>query len=238
MSDLLRAVDVHKDYHTLAQPVRVLKGLSLSVRAGEFVAVVGRSGSGKSTLLHVLGLVDRPTAGEVFMRDEYLNRLRPRQQDRVRNRAFGFVFQFYHLMSEFTALGNVLMPMMIGRNLLQWQRDRRRLRREALALLERLGLADRADHKPAELSGGEQQRVAIGRALIHKPEVVLCDEPTGNLDQATASSIIDLLVELNRDSGQAIVLVTHDMDVAARAQRIVHLTAGRIEEVGRVEETA
>jgi lipoprotein-releasing system ATP-binding protein len=229
MSDILQAVDVHKSYVIGSSRLEVLRGANLTVPRGELLAVVGASGVGKSTLLHVLGALDEPDSGQVLLNGENIFALSRARQDAIRNRTFGFVFQFYYLLPEFTALENVLMPAMVGRSVFGWMRSRGKLRKKAVELLEQLGLGGRLRHRPTQLSGGEQQRVAIARALINDPPVLLCDEPTGNLDEKTSVDIVDALWALNRDSGLTTVIVTHNMDLARRAHRIVHLTEGRVE---------
>ncbi len=228
MSKTLECIDLHKSYGKGHQRVRVLAGVNLAVSAGEFLAVVGASGVGKSTLLHLMGALDRPDSGRVTYDETDIFAGSRRRQDRLRNRTFGFVFQFYHLLSEFTALENVLMPAMVGHSVVGWLARRGRINRNARELLVKFGLGDRMTHRPGQLSGGEQQRVAIARALINEPPVLLCDEPTGNLDEKTSSEILAQLVELNR-AGQTIVIISHDPDIAAAADRIVHLTDGHIE---------
>jgi len=229
MSDaILEAVDLTKSYgkgHTL---VEVLRGASVSVRPGEFVAVVGPSGAGKSTLLHIMGGLDTPDGGAVLYKGRPISKMWGGRLDVVRNRVFGFVFQFYHLLREFDAVENVLMPLMIRTGPFGWLRRRRDARRAAVEILERLGLGERLTHRPSELSGGERQRVAIARALAGKPEILLCDEPMGNLDEKTSVGITELLLELNRE-GQTMVVVTHDRSLAAKADRTVEIHGGRIE---------
>lgn len=228
MSDaILEAIDLTRSYgkgHTL---VEVLRGANISVHAGELVAVVGSSGAGKSTLLHIMGGLDTPDGGAVLYKGGPISKMWGGRLDVVRNRVFGFVFQFYHLLREFDAVENVLMPMMIRTGTFGWPRQRRGARREAVEILERLGLGERLTHRPSELSGGEQQRVAIARALAGKPEILLCDEPTGNLDEKTSAGITELLMELNRE-GQTIVVVTHDRTMAQKAHRMVEIRGGRI----------
>ncbi|HUU42559.1 MAG TPA: ABC transporter ATP-binding protein [Planctomycetota bacterium] len=235
MSEILQAVDVHKSYRVGRERLHVLRGVNLSVKTGEILAVVGASGVGKSTLLHILGALDEPDQGRVLYDGQEVFKLSHAKQDAIRNRTFGFVFQFYYLLPEFTALENVLMPAMVGRGVVGWLRSRRRLRRKATELLERLGLGGRARHRPSQLSGGEEQRVAIARALINDPPVLLCDEPTGNLDERTARGITDALWKLNRDTGQTTVLVTHNLELARRAHRVVHLTGGRVEPMTNIQ---
>jgi len=229
MSDILKAVDIHKSYRMGGRPLRVLRGADLTVGKGELLVIVGASGVGKSTFLHILGALDEPDSGKVLYDGKDVFALSHSRQDAIRNRTFGFVFQFYYLLPEFTALENVLMPAMVGRGVLNWLGARSRLRSKARQLLTRLGLAERLRHRPSQLSGGEQQRVAIARALINDPPILLCDEPTGNLDEKTSEEIIDTLWKLNRDTGQTTVIVTHNTELARRADRVVHLTDGHIE---------
>ncbi len=224
---LLTARDIHKAYRLGRVDVSVLRGASIEVGDGEFLAVMGRSGSGKSTLLHVVGALDPPDAGTVTLDGQDVFGMSRRGRERIRNRDIGFVFQFYHLLPELNVLENVLTPGMVGRSLTAWMRERRGLRRSAVELLERLGLEHRLRHRPRELSGGERQRVAMARALLNRPRLLLADEPTGNLDRASGRAILDHLVELNA-GGQTIVMVTHDADVAALAHRCVHLKEGKV----------
>lgn len=229
MFPLLKAVDLHKTYRKDANKVEVLRGLSLEVGEGDFVSVLGASGSGKSTLLHLLGTLDRPDAGEIYLNERRIDNLPAEGRDRLRNATFGFIFQFYHLLPELTALENVLMPSMIADSAWSWWVRRRGLRRQALAMLERVGLAERWNHRPRELSGGEMQRTAIARALINRPRVLLADEPTGNLDAATGSHIVGLLRDLNRNDGLTIIMVTHNLDIVADTDHVVRLVEGRVE---------
>ena len=208
--------------------LEILRGVDLAVRRGEMLAVLGRSGSGKSTLLHLLGGLDRPDAGEVLVNGQSVGGLSARRLDRLRCERLGFVFQFYHLLPELTALENVVAAAMIRRGIWSWPSHRREARRRAEALLERVGLADRARHRPAKLSGGERQRVAIARALMNEPDVLLADEPTGNLDADTGASVLEMFTDLHA-GGQAMVLVTHDERVAEAATRAIRLTRGRLE---------
>src|SRR5262245_20089289 len=227
---MLTAVNLHKTYRKHAVSCQVLRGLDLEVQRGEFLSIVGQSGSGKSTLLHLLGLLDKPNEGCVRLEGERIDDLKAGERDRLRNGTFGFIFQFYHLLPELTALENVLMPEMIRHGVLGWLGGRRALRRKAEELLERVQLSHRLRHRPRELSGGEMQRAAIARALINGPRVLLADEPTGNLDEDTGRQIMSLLHDLNRQEGLTVVMVTHNRDLAAGTDRVVRLTAGRVED--------
>ncbi|MFP4145257.1 MAG: ABC transporter ATP-binding protein [Phycisphaeraceae bacterium] len=224
---LLRATDLHKHYRMGGEDLHVLRGVGMSVARGEWLAVLGASGSGKSTLLHLLGGLDRPDSGAVWFGDTNVFRLRGGRLDRYRNRHVGFVFQFYHLLPELTALENVLVSSMIGRSIVAWPGHRGAARRRAAELLERVGLGERMKHKPAKLSGGERQRVAIARALMNEPDLLLADEPTGNLDAETGGHILELFRELHA-GGQTIVMVTHDVTIAAAADRRLTLERGEL----------
>jgi lipoprotein-releasing system ATP-binding protein len=228
---MLETRQIRKRYRSGSTMLEVLRGVDFRLDPGGFVAVVGQSGSGKSTLLHLMGLLDAPDAGEVWLDGQRIDSLPARERDRLRNTAIGMVFQAYHLLPELTALENVLTPLLIRHGFSDWFRRRRAARREAEELLDRFGLSGRLQHRPRQLSGGEMQRVAIARALITHPRVLLADEPTGNLDEESGAGIIDALSELNREKGLSIVLVTHDADIASQARSIVRLTAGKVETV-------
>jgi lipoprotein-releasing system ATP-binding protein len=228
---LLSVRDLRKTYRSGDQRLEVLRGVDFDLVTGEFVAVVGQSGSGKSTLLHLMGLLDAADSGEIRLDDARVDSLPASRRDRLRNASIGMVFQAYHLLPELDALENVLAPLLVRHGIIDWLGVRREARARARELLERFGLGGRLHHKPRQLSGGEMQRVAIARALVTRPQVLLADEPTGNLDEATGRGILDMLCELNREDGLSIVLVTHDAAIAGRADRIVKLAAGRVENV-------
>lgn len=222
---MLEAVNICKSYSRLNNnELHILKGIDLKVKEGEIVVVVGPSGAGKSTLLHVLGGLDRPDKGSIHLDGEDLYNLKDAERAKIRNSKIGFVFQFYHLLPEFTALENVLLPLFVRTR----RADKKAFEVQGLDLLNKVGLKDRSDHKPYQLSGGEQQRVAIARALINDPRIVFCDEPTGNLDSKSGQSIIELLMELNQKNNQTLVIVTHDEHIATRSNRIVHIWDGKL----------
>ena len=220
---------VQKNYHTGPNIVPVLRGVDLDIREGEFLAIVGQSGCGKSTLLHLLGTLDQPSEGEIYLGGNRIDQLSARKRDRLRNETFGLIFQFYHLLPELTAQGNVLLPLMIQQGILGYLHHRRAYRRRANELLEKVRLSHRLKHKPRELSGGEMQRTAIARALVNRPAILLADEPTGNLDRAAGREIIEILRNLNASENLTIVMVTHDEKIAGQADRTVHLVEGQIE---------
>lgn len=227
---VLQAIDLFKEYANGERTVPVLHGINLTIRKGEIVAIVGASGAGKSTLLHILGILDTPTSGSVLYKGMNLTRLSVKKQADMRNRIFGFVFQFYHLLPDFSALENVLLPGLIGSGYSNWRTLNKSYKDRAISLLGRVGLGDRLTHKPSQLSGGERQRVAIIRALINNPEVLLCDEPTGNLDTKTGHEIRELIWDLNKALHQTVVVVTHDEEIAKYAGRIVRIVDGCIQE--------
>lgn len=229
---LLCAKKVFKSYRKSKHIIPVLRGVDFSIRPGEFVAVVGQSGSGKSTLLHLLGTLDAPDAGEIHFEGNRIDNLPSQARDVLRNRYFGMIFQFYHLLPELTTLENVLAPKMIGQGVFRYWFNKRQHAEEARHLLDMVGLGHRLTHKPRELSGGEMQRAAIARALVANPQLLLADEPTGNLDRQTGQEIMDLLRSLNRRQNLTIVMVTHDQTIAALADRTVQLVEGLVERVG------
>lgn len=222
MTSLVICDHISKVFDDGGQQVEVLQDVSFTLQSADMMAVVGSSGSGKSTLLHILGSLDQPSAGEVYMQGQALSTLTSSQRARWRNQKLGFIYQFHHLLGEFSALENVAMPLLIA-GVRPAQAKQR-----AAALLDQVGLSHRAQHEPAKLSGGERQRVAIARALVNKPALVLADEPTGNLDEETAETIYSLMLELNQQLGTAFMVVTHDQHLAGRLPRQAHLHNGQL----------
>jgi len=222
---MLKAHDLHKVYREGQKEIYAVRGISLEVKKGEILVIVGPSGAGKSTLLHLLGGLDKPDRGSIFLDGIDLYAIRDDARSRLRNKRIGFVFQFYHLLPEFTALENVLLPTMIrgerGRAVIQ-------SRERAEELLDKVGLRERLDHKPPQLSGGEAQRVAIARALINNPDIVFCDEPTGNLDSKMSAGLCGLIWKLNQENRQTFVIVTHEPSLAERANRILRIKDGML----------
>ncbi|HDR1302231.1 TPA: lipoprotein-releasing ABC transporter ATP-binding protein LolD [Pasteurella multocida] len=223
-SHLLHCQHITKYYQEGSQQTQVLKDVSFSMQAGELVAIVGSSGSGKSTLLHVLGGLDQPTSGEVFIQNQSLQKINANQLAQLRNQYLGFVYQFHHLMADFSALENVMMPMLIGKQNRSEAQDR------AEKMLTAVGLSHRISHRPSALSGGERQRVAIARSLVNHPALVLADEPTGNLDRKTTESIFDLIKQLNQEQNIAFLLVTHDLALAEKLSRRLVMQDGVLRE--------
>jgi lipoprotein-releasing system ATP-binding protein len=221
---ILEARNLHKIYQTAAKDLSVLKGIDLNVKAGESLAITGPSGAGKSTLLHLLGGLDKPSRGTVIFSGVELQKISEQERCQIRNSRMGFIFQFYHLLPEFSALENLVLPALI-KNRMQ---EKKVLEHKGMDLLAQVGLRERAQHRPAKLSGGEQQRVAIARALMNNPEIVFCDEPTGNLDSKTGGEIIKLLWELNSRNGKTLVIVTHDENIARLSSRVLHIQDGKI----------
>jgi len=223
--DLIRLTDIRKVYHLGEVQVDALRGVSLSMSAGEFVALVGPSGSGKTTLMNTLGCLDRPTSGSYLLAGQEIVKLSPDERARVRNRRIGFVFQNFNLLSRTTAIENVELPLLYCKGM-----GARERRDRAVALLHRVGLGERMDHHPSQLSGGQQQRVAIARALANGPDILMCDEPTGNLDTRTSKEVIQLFRTLNEDSQITVILVTHNQEVAQAAKRVLVLRDGLVVE--------
>jgi lipoprotein-releasing system ATP-binding protein len=226
--EILSAHFVRKSFRTGTIVVPVLQGVELSIKEGEFVSIIGPSGCGKTTLLHLLATLDSPDSGEICFEGHRIDNLPTAGRDILRNRYFGMVFQFYHLLPELSTLENVLVPAMIGESVLGYWSRRHDHKRRATEILEMVGLGHRIKHKPKELSGGEMQRTAIARALVSRPQVLLADEPTGNLDKHTGEEIMEILRRLNREQNLTIVMVTHDSRIAAEADRSITLVDGRV----------
>ena len=229
MDDVIRAEKLGKTYAEGTLHTPVFDALDITVARGETVAILGASGAGKSTLLHLLGGLDVPTGGEVFVAGQKMSALSDAERGRLRNRALGFVYQFHHLLPEFTALENVMMPVLLAGEGVPVARQR------SQALLESVGLGHRLQHKPGELSGGERQRAAVARALVNNPMCVLGDEPTGNLDEKTAANVFAQMLELNRAQGTSLVLVTHDRRLARKLDRVLELRQGKLHQLGSDE---
>jgi len=223
---VLEARDLVREFREGDTTLRVLAGLSLTIRAGECIAIVGASGSGKTTLLQILGGLDRPTAGEVRIQGRDIHALGEAERGALRNRTMGFIYQFHHLLPEFSALENVAMPLLVRRMPVSEARER------AAAVLQEVGLAERLTHKPHQLSGGERQRAAVARALVTQPALVFADEPTGNLDGRNAEQVFELLLRLNRERQTSLVIVTHDLRLAARMDRVLTLQQGKLLQEG------
>lgn len=223
------ARDVKKSYRRSKTIVPVLKGVDFSAERGKITAIIGQSGSGKSTLLHLLGTLDKPDSGEIHFDGQRTDNLPARRRDAFRNKQLGMIFQFYHLLPELTLLENIVAPAMIGQSLFSYFRNRSAIIQRAKGLAEMVGLSHRLHHKPCELSGGEMQRTAIARALVTDPQLLLADEPTGNLDQESGQSILQLMRNLNRDTGLTIVMVTHDENIAQQCDALVRLKGGKLE---------
>lgn len=219
---ILHSTQLTKSYRDAGSKIEVLKGIDLSIAQGDSIAIIGPSGSGKSTLLHLMGGLDKPSSGDVFINEINWHSLNERQRCQLRNQNLGFVYQFHHLLPEFTALENTAMPLLLAGMAID------EAEQKSAQMLEHVGLKARVGHKPAQLSGGERQRVAIARALVHQPHCVLADEPTGNLDQNTAAKVFDLMLALNDQMNTALIIVTHDLNIAKRMDRILFLHEGAL----------
>jgi len=222
---VLRAENIVQQFDEAGRPLEILNGVHLAVKAGERVAIIGKSGSGKSTLLHLLGGLDKPVSGEVFINDQAIYQLCEKKRCQLRNQTLGFVYQFHHLLPEFTALENVAMPLLIRKESFKMAIQ------TATIILKQVGLGERLDHKPAQLSGGERQRTAIARALVTNPQCVLADEPTGNLDAQNAQKIFDLMQNLNKELNISFVVVTHDENYAKSMDRVLRLENGQLKDI-------
>ena len=225
---VMRAEGLTKSYFMGGRELRILDGIDLAIRSGEILSIVGKSGTGKSTLLNLLGLLDEPQEGSLLFDGKDIYKRSRWRQARFRNREIGFVFQLYHLLPELNVLENTLLPAMIRYTVLGWMSRRKAMRERAQELLERVGMADRLGHRPAQLSGGERQRVAIARALINEPSILLCDEPTGNLDERTADGIVELILELNQSMKRTFVVVTHEKELADLGHRMARIEHGQV----------
>jgi len=222
---LIEAINLHKSYVSGNKTLEVLKGVNIKIEPGKLIAITGPSGAGKSTLLHILGGLDVPSQGEVIFAGHNIYELNDAELSRIRNEKIGFIFQFYHLLPEFNLLENVLMPLIINS---KSKINDSKLRQKALRIIESVGLSGRVEHFPAQLSGGEQQRVAISRALINRPSLLLCDEPTGNLDSETGDEIVALLKKVNQENNMTVVIVTHNPELANIADKVYHLKDGTL----------
>ena len=223
---IIELKNVNKIYKTKAEEIHILKNINLSFSKGNFVSIQGKSGSGKTTLLNILGLLDVPTNGDMFIDEKKINYKNEKIKNRIRNEKIGFVFQFHYLLNEFTALENVMMPALINKNL-----DKKEIKKRALELLTLVGLSERIKHKPLELSGGEKQRVAIARSMINNPEIILADEPTGNLDTETSLVINNLFKKINEEKKQSIIIVTHSLELANMAEYKYKIEKGEFNKV-------
>lgn len=221
---IIQATGICKSYKQSKKTLEILKGIDIEIDEGEFVSIVGPSGAGKSTLLHILGGLDQPNTGTVILDNENVYRLKDEARAKLRNRKIGFVFQFYHLLPEFTAIENVMLPLLVREDKI----NTKKFEQKSKELLEQVGLGNRLDHKPNQLSGGEQQRVAIARALVNDPKIIFSDEPTGNLDSQSGNEIIELLMELNKKNKQTLVIVTHDDNIARFSSRVIRMKDGEI----------
>ena len=224
----IQSTGICKSYRNGQVEVPVLRGVDITIYDREFVAIVGSSGSGKSTLLHLLGTLDRPDKGEIWINQNNISAMRASERDQLRNMEIGLIFQFYHLLPELTALENVLLPHMIRCGFFRYLRERRQLHKRAEELLDRVGLAHRLHHRPRQMSGGEMQRAAIARALVARPGLLLADEPTGNLDRQNSDEVLSILLKLRSEENLTIVMVTHDIEIAQKADRKIRLAEGRV----------
>lgn len=228
---MISVQSLRKSYRRNAEVVEVLKGVDLVIEQGEFLSVVGASGSGKSTMMHVMGTLDQPDSGMVMLGHRRIDNISRKEQNKLRNSMFGFIFQFYHLLPELTTLQNVMMPAMVGSSVWGWRSRKQQAIHNATEMLERVGLGHRLHHTPRELSGGEMQRTAIARALVAKPKILFADEPTGNLDTDSGREIVDLLRNINREQGVTIMMVTHNLELVRQTDRVVRMTSGRLSDL-------